>query len=354
MSSAPFPAPGAADIAVSKRDVVVVGASAGGVEALRELVSELPAGFPAAVLIVLHVPANGSSALPAILSRVSPLSARHARSDDTLEHGVILVAPPDRHLVVHRNGVTVSHGPKENGHRPAVDVLFRSAARAYGSRVISVVLSGALDDGAAGTVAVTLQGGLGMAQDPAEALHASMPRAAIAAAGLDSVLPVKAIAGALVELVQQDAPTPTAPSELMEMEVDMSDLDLEALTEPDRPGEPSGWTCPDCHGSLFTIEEGGFVRFRCRVGHAWSADSLLAQQSASMETALWVALRTLEEKVSLTLRLGRRATARGHTLTGEQFERQAEEAQRSASLLRALIESMSGASDDVPRAAEST
>lgn len=346
--------PSVGEAAVSKRDLVLVGASAGGVEALRELVSELPAGFPASVLVVLHVPADGTSALPAILSRVSRLPARHARSNDTLERGTILVAPPDRHMVVHRNGVTVSHGPKENGHRPAVDVLFRSTARAYGSRVISVVLSGALDDGAAGTVAVTLRGGLGMAQDPAEALHASMPRAAIAAAGLDLVMPVKEIASTLVELVQQDAPTPTAPSKLMEMEADMADLDLGALTEPERPGEPSGWTCPDCHGSLFTIEEGGFARFRCRVGHAWSADSLLAQQSASMESALWVALRTLEEKVTLTLDLARKARARGHPLTSEQFERQAEEAQRSAGVLRALIQSFSSATDDVPRVAEST
>jgi two-component system chemotaxis response regulator CheB len=354
MSGSTAPPSAAGDVVVSKRDLVVVGASAGGVEALRELISELPAGFPATVLVVLHVPANGSSALPAILSRVSRLPARHARSNDTLQHGTILVAPPDRHLVVHRNGVGVSHGPKENGHRPAVDVLFRSAARAYGSRVISVVLSGALDDGAAGTVAVTLRGGLGMAQDPVEALHASMPRAAIAAAELDRVLPVAEIAAALVELVQEDAPKSTPPAELIEMEVQMADLDLGALTDPDRPGEPSGWTCPDCHGSLFTIEEGGFVRFRCRVGHAWSADSLVAQQTAAMETALWVALRTLEEKVTLTLDLGRRATERGHTFTGDQFERQAEEAQRSASLLRALIESFSTATDDVPRVAEST
>jgi len=352
--SATWVPPAADGLARPKRDVVVVGASAGGVEALRELVGELPPGFPATLLVVLHVPADGSSALPAILSRVSRLPARHAGTSDTLEHGTILIAPPDRHMVVHRSGVTVSHGPKENGHRPAVDVLFRSAARAHGSRVISVVLSGALDDGAAGTVAVTLRGGLGMAQDPTEALHASMPRAAIAAAGLELVLPVKKIAEALVELVQQDAPTETAPSKLMEMEVDMSDLDLGALTEPDRPGEPSGWTCPDCHGSLFTLDEGGFPRFRCRVGHAWSADSLLAQQSASMETALWVALRTLEEKVSLTLDMGRRARARGHTLTRKQFERQAEEAQRSASVLRSLIESFSTVTDGVPRVAEST
>lgn len=342
------------DAGTPKRDIVVVGASAGGVEALRDLLRELPAGFPATVLVVLHVPAEGGSALPTILSRVSRLPARHARDDDALERGTILVAPPDRHLVVHRDRVRVTHGPKENGHRPAVDVLFRSSARAYGSRVISVVLSGALDDGAAGTVAVTSRGGLGMAQEPAEALHSSMPRAAIAAARLDDVLPVKQLAQKLVELVNDAVPESGGTPELMETEVDMADLDLGALTNPDRPGDPSGWTCPDCHGSLFAIDEGGFLRYRCRVGHAWSADSLLAQQSASLETALWVALRTLEEKVSLTLEMGRRARSRGHPLTSEQFERHAEEAQRSAGVLRELIASFGQAGQDEPRVAEAT
>ena len=158
----------------------------------------------------------------------------------------------------------------------------------------------------------------------------------------------------IVDLVSMDAPAEEPPSELMQMEADMADMELDALTVPDRPGDPSGWTCPDCHGSLFEIVEGGFTRFRCRVGHAWSADSLVAQQTASLETALWVALRTLEERVTLALELGRRAKDRGHGLTGAQFQRQADEAQRSAGILRALIENVAGPTDGRPRAAEST
>ena len=322
---------------MTKRDVVVLGASAGGVEALRELVSHLPPGFPGCLLVVMHVPAAAPSALPQILGRACALKVRHANDGDALEVGTVLVAPPDRHLVVADQHVRLSRGPKENGHRPAVDVLFRSAATSLGGRVIGVVLSGALDDGAAGMVAIKLRGGTCIAQDPDEALHASMPRAAMAVTEMDHVLPVAQIAETLIELASLDAPVDEPASDLMEMETAMADMELEALTDPDRPGEPSGWTCPDCRGSLFAIEEGGLLRFRCRVGHAWSPDSLVAQQTSSVETALWVALRTLEERAALTLDLARRAVGRGHRLSGEQFERQSEEARRSAAVLRSLI-----------------
>ncbi len=324
------------------RDLVVLGASAGGVEALRDLAALLPADLPATLLVVLHVPPTGRSALPEILGRAGPLPVRHAREGDPLEPGTILVAPPDRHLIVYDDAVTLSRGPKENGHRPSVDVLFRSAAHVAGTRTIGVVLSGALDDGSAGMVAIKLRGGYGIVQDPEEALYGSMPRSAAAAAEVDDVLPLVEIAELLDELTRQEAPAEDAESTtLMDMEAAMADLELEALTNPDRPGEPSGWTCPDCHGALFSIEEGGLQRYRCRVGHAWSPDSLVAQQTSAYESALWIALRTLEEKASLTRELGRRASAQGHRLTGEQFQREAAEAQESAALLRGLIDGRS-------------
>jgi two-component system chemotaxis response regulator CheB len=328
---------------VAKRDVVVVGASAGGVEALRELVAGLPEDFAATLLVVLHIPPTGPSALPQILDRAGRLPARHAREGDPLARGRILVAPPDQHMIVYDGAVTLSRGPKENGHRPAVDVLFRSAARTLGPRVVGVVLSGALDDGAAGMVAVNLTGGVCVVQDPEEALHASMPRSAMAAGGVHHVLPVAKIPDQLAGLVKQEASEDTAfESELMEVEAAMADLDLEALNSPDRPGKPSGFSCPDCHGSLFEISEGGLVRFRCRVGHAWSPGSLVAQQSSSHETALWVALRSLEEKAALTRDLGERAIEQGHRLTGGAFSRQADEALRGAALVRDLIDEISG------------
>jgi two-component system chemotaxis response regulator CheB len=314
------------------------------VEALRDLVSHLPPDFPAAVLVVLHVPATGSSALPQILQRAGRLPVRHAQEGDALEPGVVLVAPPDRHLIVFDHAVTLSRGPRENGHRPAVDVLFRTAAATLGRRVIGVVLSGTLDDGSAGMVAVDLRGGVGVVQDPDEALHGSMPRSAALAVPTVHMLPVAKIAGLLAELVEQQLPDSERETEgqqdaspLMTMEAAMADMDRDALINTDRPGNPSGWSCPDCHGALFEIEEGGLTRFRCRVGDAWSPASLLARQSASLESALWMALRALEEKAALTLGLGARARDRGHILSGQQFEQQAAEAHRSADILRRLI-----------------
>jgi two-component system, chemotaxis family, protein-glutamate methylesterase/glutaminase len=324
---------------VGRRDVVVVGASAGGVEALRQLVAGLPSDFPAAVLVVLHVPPTGTSALPRILDRAGPLPARHAREGDQLQPGQILVAAPDQHLIVYDGALTLSSGPRENGHRPAVDVLFRTAAAALGPRVIAVVLSGALDDGAAGMVAVKLRGGVGICQDPAEALHASMPSAAIQAAAVDEVAPAARIPALLSKLVLEEVPdqAPMAP-ELMRTEARMADFDLESMVDTDHPGRPAGYTCPDCHGPLFEIVEGDLLRFRCRVGHAWSMASLVAQQSNALQGALWTALRALEEKAALTRRLGERAEGQGHLLSSEVFSSESEEVLRAAAALRDLIE----------------
>jgi len=330
---------------MARRDVVVVGASAGGVEALRQLVAGLPPDFPATVLVVLHVPATGTSALPRILDRAGPLPARHAKEGDRLLHGEILVAGPDEHLIVYDGAVTLSRGPRENGHRPAVDVLFRSAAAALGPRVIAVVLSGALDDGAAGMVAVKMRGGVGICQDPAEALHDSMPAAAMQAAAVDEVVPAAIIPALLRELVLEEVPDDAPdPPRLMRVEARMADFDLDAFQEGERPGVPSDYTCPDCHGPLYEITEGGFFRFRCRVGHAWSAASLVAQQSATLQGALWMALRSLEEKATLTRRLGEQAEQHGRPLSSRAFGAETEEVLRAAGTLRDLIDQITARS----------
>jgi two-component system chemotaxis response regulator CheB len=330
--------------------LVVVGASAGGVEALRSLVASLPAEFPATVLVVLHIPSTGTSALPAILSRAGRLPARHARDGDVLEPGQILVAPPDRHLIVYDGAVALSRGPYENGHRPAIDVLFRSAARARGSRVVGVVLSGALDDGAAGSVAIASRGGACVVQDFDEALHDSMPRAAHAAVHESHIALVadipKLLADLLDEIVEHEPP----PSDLMKQEAAMADLDPAVMHDEERPGTPSGFACPDCHGALFEIVEGSLTRYRCRVGHAWSAESLTARKTVDLESALWMALRSLEEKAALSRTLGGSAGDRGHGLTAERFDEAADEALRAAELVRELIAQI-GSGDEEPESA---
>src|SRR4051812_22292295 len=275
--------PGMADGASAPRALVVIGGSAGGIEALRELVAGLPADLPATVLVVVHIPPSGTSALPVILGRRGPLPAKHAEDGAELRAGEVLVAPPDQHLVVIDGRVGLTRGPQENGHRPAVDVLFRSAARALGPRVAAVVLSGALDDGAAGAVAVAERGGLCLVQDPGEALYAGMPTSALAAVGSAKPCGVAEMPAVLEEWSGSLGDPPVgAPSALLGMEADMAEMDPDALHDPVRPGVPAGLGCPDCAGALYQIEEGGLRRFRCRVGHAWSPESLLARQTIAM------------------------------------------------------------------------
>ncbi|WP_369070042.1 chemotaxis protein CheB [Kineococcus terrestris] len=330
------------------RDVVVVGASAGGVEALRALVAGLPEDLPAAVLVVLHVPPTGANALPAILDRSGPLPVRTARSGDALERGQVLVARPDRHLFVADGHVLLTAGPRENGHRPAVDVLFRSAARALGPRAVGVVLSGNLDDGAAGLLALRAAGGTGVVQEPADALYPGMPAAAIAAGEPEHVVPLADVAATVSRLVGQpvgDHPAGTDP--LLREETDVARSAANPGAGDDHAGAPSGYTCPDCNGSLYRIEDHGMLRFRCRVGHAWSPESLRTQQSVSTEGALWMAVRSLEERAALHREMGRRARDAGHGLTAQRFsERAAENAAAALALHRLLAEPGDAADDE--------
>jgi two-component system, chemotaxis family, protein-glutamate methylesterase/glutaminase len=319
------------------RDIVVVGASAGGVEALTNLVGSLPADLRASVFVVLHVPATGSSALPGILARHGPLPASHAKDGEPIERGRIYVAPPDHHLLLRAGHVHLAGGPRENGHRPAVDPLFRSAAREHATRVVGVVLSGALDDGTAGLLAIKSRGGVALVQQPEEALYPGMPHNAIEHVHVDHVLPAAAIAEALTRLAAEPAARPSTPAPNdMKVEVEVEAFSMQAM-EGSNPGRPSAFSCPDCNGVLWEIQDGGLVRFRCRVGHAWSPESLLTQQSEALEAALWVALRSLEERAALAERLAEPARRRGHTITRTRFEEQAQEAQQAARLVRRLL-----------------
>jgi two-component system chemotaxis response regulator CheB len=322
---------------MADRDVVVVGASAGGVEALTNLVAALPADLPASLFVVLHVPATGTSALPDILARNGPLPASHAKDGEPIEQRRIYVAPPDHHLLLRGDHVHLARGPRENGHRPAVDPLFRSAAREHASRVVGIVLSGALDDGTAGLLAIKARGGVAVVQEPEDALYPAMPDNAIAHVEVDHVLPAAAIAGMLARLAAEPAMEPSSPAnDELKVEVEMEGFSIEAL-EGNHPGQPSAFSCPDCNGVLWEIQDGGLVKFRCRVGHAWSPESLLTQQSEALEGALWVALRSLEERAALARKLAEPARRRGHRITASRFQEQAQEAQQAARLVRQLL-----------------
>ncbi len=320
------------------RDIVVIGASAGGVEALRALVRDLPRDLPAALFVVLHVPPEGTSMLPQILSYAGRLAATHAVDGEPITHGRISIAPPDKHLLVEHGYVRVTRGPRENRHRPAVDPLFRSAALAYGPRVVAVVLSGSLDDGTVGALAVKERGGITLAQRPDEALFAGMPQSAIARDNPD-VLSVAEIAARIVQLartpITESGDSPV--SESSEYEAKIAELDMDAVEDDCRPGTPSAFGCPECGGVLWEVSDGAALRFRCRVGHAYTADSLLADQSDHLEAALWAALRGLEEKVSLSERLRIRAHAGGQTAVARRFAEESTTARDHAGILRRML-----------------
>jgi two-component system, chemotaxis family, protein-glutamate methylesterase/glutaminase len=324
---------------MATRDLVVVGASAGGLEPLRELLTGLPADLAATVLVAVHMPADDTR-LPTILSRESRLRIKLAQDGEPLRPGVVLLAPPGHHLVAGEDTTSLSHGPRENGFRPAIDVLFRSAAVAHGARVIGVILSGALDDGAAGMVALRLRGGVGVVQDPDEAQHSSMPQAAIDAAVVDHVVPAAKIPDLVLDLLDGQSP-PTASdqaSELMTREVAMVAQHTTGANLHDHPGEPSAFVCPDCSGPLYEVGEGNLTRYRCRVGHGWSPLSLAKQHSTLAENALWTAAETLEEKAVLRAQLGRRADEAGHRAAAQYFRRTADAAREHARQIRHLIE----------------
>lgn len=333
---------------MSTHDIVTVGASAGGVEALMTLACGLPADLPAAVFVVLHVPAEGASLLPEILSRAGPLPAVHPHDGQQIVPGRIYVAPPDLHLVVERNRVRLLHGPRENRCRPSVDVLFRSAALAYGRRVVAVVLSGTLDDGTAGLAVVKARGGVAIVQNPATALFPGMPESAIEHVAVDAVLPAAEIPPLITELAHTPLTVAAAPPETAEMDeaAELLNLDPIAMSADMRPGQPSVYGCPECGGTLWEVEEGTLVRFRCRIGHTFSPDSLLAAQSDALEDALWAALRGLEEKVSLTRRLFERARDHARPHLAARFEEEMHLADRRAAVLRQLL--LGGAGETVP------
>ena len=319
-------------------DIIVVGASAGGVEALASLVRVLPSDLPAAVFVVLHLPANANSMLPGILTRAGSLPATNPVNDERIEPGRIYVAPPDHHLLVRDGRVGLSRGPRENRHRPAVDPLFRSAARHYGPRVVSVVLSGTLDDGTAGSAAVRRRGGVTVVQDPDEALFPAMALNAMASGPIDHVLPVAGIGKLLGRLAHEPVggTAPDVPWE-MEREVEMAEGNLAAMSGDDHPGTPSGFGCPDCGGVLWELRDDNVLRFRCRVGHAYSSGSLLEEQGEVLEEALWSALRALEEQAALARRLADRSRDRNQPTMAERFTGQERDAMERASVIQRVL-----------------
>jgi two-component system, chemotaxis family, protein-glutamate methylesterase/glutaminase len=321
---------------VPNRDIIVMGASAGGLSAFSRIIKQLPDQLHAAVFIVWHLSPYSTSMLPEILNRAGRLKAKHPADGEPIERGKIYIAPPDHHLLLELDRIRLTKGPKENRFRPAVDPLFRSAAYTYGPRVVGVVLSGALDDGTAGLWAIKDRDGIAVVQDPADAEQSSMPSSALANVQVDYCLPVSEIPARLVTLTQQEVGEESrAPvSKHLEIETkialggDAAELDVTQL------GNISQFTCPDCHGSLVQLTNGNLQRFRCHTGHSFGGPSLLAELTDSVEQSIWTAIRAVEERIRLLKHLAQHASDLDETEAISTLDRELQENERRADLLR--------------------
>jgi two-component system chemotaxis response regulator CheB len=327
---------------VACHDIIVIGASAGGVEALSELVRALPPGLPAALFVVCHFPADSRSVLPDILSRSGPLLAQHARDGEPINPGQIYIAPPDHHLLLEVDRVKVTRGPREHGLRPAIDPLFRSAARVFGARVVGVLLSGSLYDGLAGFLAIRAACGMAVLQDPKNALSAALPESAAEIAGADHIVSAKDLGPLLVKLVQEPvvARGDLAMTDPIEKLPEVQKQDQEEQKLGQRRGTVSVFTCPECGGSLWQVDDKTLVRFRCHVGHVYQAEALLAEQAEILEAALWTAVRTFKDRAVLSRQLANQERERGNAPGASHFDDQAQQAERySNSIQKYLLES---------------
>jgi two-component system, chemotaxis family, protein-glutamate methylesterase/glutaminase len=318
-------------------DIVVIGCSAGGVEALPKLLAKVPGDLPAAIFAVMHVGANFESYLPSIISRASELPAHHAKDGESIEHGKIYVAPPDYHILLSKKGIHLSHGPKENRHRPAVDPTFRSAAQFYGSRVIGIVLTGSLDDGTAGLQSVKRCGGITVVQHPDDAAVPGMPTSALKYVDVDYCVPLLKIRSLLPRLIKTPAGHPREPGCHHDASTSNLDRTMNNQEMEEEYGAPTAMVCPECSGPIWEAKNGEFSQFKCLVGHTYSPESFLAEEGVAAERALWVAVKTLQERSSLLRRLSERASGMGQAISASNFSVQAEESENHAEVIRGIL-----------------
>jgi two-component system chemotaxis response regulator CheB len=320
--------------------LVVIGASAGGVEALIQLTSRLPKDLPAVILIVVHVSSSVPSFLPQVLRRKCKLPVAHARNNETMQAGHVYIAPPNHHMLVQDGKLRLTHGPRQNGHRPAIDLLFDTAASHHGQCVIGIVLSGMLDDGSRGLRIVKTHGGMAVVQSPEDATFGSMPNSAIARTTVDHVLPAAEIGAQLPEWVA------TIKQCLQEVDPPVDEEFEQQFVQDDKHRFEDGQgndnrtmlTCPDCGGVLWEMHNNGELHYRCHVGHVYSLESLLNDKDNMVERALWTAVRALEENASLARRMANRARETNRPHSVHAFEARASDQAKNADLIRSVLE----------------
>lgn len=343
---------------MAKRDIVVVGASAGGIIALVELLKSIPTDFTASVFVVLHLPAYSPSVLPEILSRAGELNAVHPVDGELVKPGLVYVCPPDHHLILEGNRVLVKKGPKENNFRPSIDALFRSAAYVYGPRVIGIVLSGLLNDGTSGLWSVKRLGGITIIQEPADADFPSMPLNVLEYVKVDYSTRASDMGLLLKKLTAEKASKKPKVSKedmaFLKMEVIISKQDNAFAMGIMNEGELTPFTCPECHGVLVRLIEGKFIRFRCHTGHAYTASALLADLSKSVEETLWQSMRGLEETTLLLNQISEHFKKEGSKEAAAIFARKADMTTKRARVIHDSVFKQEIFSEDLRYSARKT
>jgi two-component system chemotaxis response regulator CheB len=319
-----------------KPNIIVMGASAGGITALREVLRGLPKGLQAAVLVVQHT-AQGPGKLAEVLGRGAALPVTHPQNDEPLKMGQVYVAPPDLHLLLEKKKLRVVHGPRENRHRPAIDVLFKSAAMHHGERVIGVVLTGALNDGTSGLACVKQYGGTAVVQNPETAEFPAMPKSALHHVDADHVADLQEMAALLVQLTRTGVKPKRSKRGRASVEVAAAAGQASETGTMDEMGKRSAMVCPACKGALWELEEGSMLRFRCHIGHGFSAEDLLTDQGEEVEMALSHALRALEDRADLAKRLALRSRERRQTHNQALYEAEMIDAQRHAEVVQKVL-----------------
>jgi two-component system chemotaxis response regulator CheB len=327
------------DDAVLRRNIVVIGASAGGVDAIATLLRALPPDTPASFFVVSHVLPESQNHLVATLNASGPFTAKHAQDGEELRTGFVYVAPADHHLLVKREHVRVTRGPRENRWRPAIDPLFRSAAVAYGPRVIAVVLSGMLDDGTSGLVAVKRCGGIAIVQDPDDAAFAEMPRTAIANVEVDHVLRIDEMPEVIARLVDEpaEAALVAEPPRDIVVEARIAETGYSDERSSSVGATLTALSCPECGGPLWQRSAGNDPRYRCRVGHAYGAASLLSAQDEALEASIWAAVRLLDQRANVLTAMAERDRTSHRERMGARHEALAAESRNHADVLRKLL-----------------
>jgi two-component system, chemotaxis family, protein-glutamate methylesterase/glutaminase len=328
--------------------IVVIGASAGGLAALTELLSSLPADFSAAVFVVQHMAADVTGdVLVRSLARNCSLSCQHANDGERIVPGRVYVALPDHHLLVSKTKIIVSKGARENRSRPGIDPLFRSAAVAFGPRVIGVLLTGYLDDGTAGLIAIHRCGGISVVQDPKDAAYPDMPQNALNNTKIDHCLPLAALGPLLVGLVQQRIPKRVSVPTDIALEAKIAERVLSDVAAVNELGDQVPFNCPDCGGVLWQMKQSRQLRYRCHTGHSFTAKVLLAEQTKKLEETLWIALRMFEERRNLLVTIADPAS-KGHNPSARS---RSKESQVHIDRIRAILLAGSELSTDLPKMA---